>query len=181
MTNKQMQQRDKMALASVAMCNPLMLIGMGATMAVAEEMSLARERELATKDDGKEELYKAGTVRELKWKKEREARKESGFKPSMDALTMSLQMPENIGDAKKKTKLSFLRDKVIVSRGVTMNERDPETNHSRNWVKANKLLKQKRMLQDHLEKFRGKLDLKTVSNLMSQMERLDKALAQFGY
>ena len=43
---KSLDQRDKVALASVAMCNPLMLLGLGAGMAIADEFKLARERAL---------------------------------------------------------------------------------------------------------------------------------------
>jgi hypothetical protein len=184
-TNKKsMRQRDQMAMASVAMCNPLMLLGMGASFAIADEMRMARERALGPYDNSNEELYKAGTVRELKKSKLKESKESKGeisFKPSLDAVTMSLQVLDNSPAAKKKSKLSFLRDRVSISRGVTMSENRIEPRHTRDWVKANKLLKQKMQLKDYLEKSRGKLDIQTVSNLMSQMEHLDKALGKYGY
>jgi hypothetical protein len=175
-----MRQRDQMALASVAMCNPLMLLGMGATFAIADEMRLARERELGPHNNSNEELYKAGTIRELKKIKAKEEKREATFTPSRDALTLSLHIDDSAA-AKKKAKLSFMRDRVSISRGVTMSEREMEPRHTRDWVKANKLLKQKVLLNDYLEKSRGKLDLQTVANLMGQMERLDKALSKYGY
>jgi hypothetical protein len=181
-TNKKtMRQRDQMAMASVAMCNPLMLLGMGATFAIADEMRMARERALRPYDNSNEELYKAGTIRELKKSKLKENTSETTFKPSLDAVTMSLQVLDNSPAAKKKSKLSFMRDRVSISRGVTMSENRIEPRHTRDWVKANKLLKQKMQLKDYLEKSRGKLDIHTVSNLMTQMEHLDKALAKYGY
>lgn len=176
--SKSMRQRDQMALTSVAMCNPLMLLGLGATFAIADEMRFGRELEEKPYDNANEELYKAGTVRELrKAKQKRESAAEAIFKPRIDALTMSLQMDND----RRGNKLAFLRDRVSISRGVTMKESRPEPRQTRNWIKANKLLKQKIVLKDYLEKTRGKLDLATVSNLMSQMERLDKALAKYGY
>src|ERR1700733_4978075 len=59
-TNKKtMGQGDQMGMVSVAMCNPLMLLGMGATFAIADEMRMARERALRPYDNSNEELYKA--------------------------------------------------------------------------------------------------------------------------
>jgi hypothetical protein len=178
--NKGQDARDKMTLASVAMFNPLMLMGMGATMVIIDEMKMARERQLLTRDNSNEELYKAGTVRELRRAKERESKADAVFKPRLDALTLSIQVPDDLA-TKKKSKLPFLKDKVSISSSQAMNDAGLESKRSRDWTKANRLLKQKRELKDHLEKFRGKLDLQTVSNLVSQIEQLDKALIRLGY
>jgi hypothetical protein len=47
---------------------------------------------------------------------------------------------------------------------------------SKDIEKTKKLRKQKQMLVDYLEKFRGTLSLREVSDVISQIERLDKAL-----
>jgi hypothetical protein len=189
-TKKSMQQCDKVALASVAMCNPLMLLGLGAGMAIADEFKLARERALLKRNPNEnEEIYRAGTLRELKVQKEKEAKEKPEFKPSMDALTISFQMSDDAITGKVIGKPKFKKDKVSIARGVTMIERGerserieaPVTKQTKDVTAIKKLLKQQQALKDFLEKFRGKLDLQAVSSLMGQMERLDKSLARFGY
>ncbi|CAM5998891.1 unnamed protein product [Sphagnum balticum] len=198
-SKKSMQQRDKLTLASVAMCNPLMLIGLGAGMAIADEFKLARERALLNRNPNEnEEIYRAGTLRELKLQKEKEAKEKPDFKPSLDALTISFQMSDAAITGKVVGKPKFKKDKVSITRGVTMIERGERADRSseralnssadgplsmqaKDVTAVKKLLKQQQALKDFLEKFRGKLDLQTVSSLMGQMERLDKSLARFGY
>jgi hypothetical protein len=184
---KSLQQRDKVALASVAMCNPLMLLGLGAGMAIADEFKLARERALLKRNPNEnEEIYRAGTLRELKLQKEKEAKEKPEFKPSLDALTISFQMSDEAITGKFVGKPRFKKDKVSITRGVTMIEQPerieaPVAKQVKDVTAIKKLLKQQQALKDFLEKFRGKLDLQTVSSLMGQMERLDKSLARFGY
>jgi len=189
-TQKSMQQRDKVALASVAMCNPLMLIGLGVGMAIADEFKLAHERALLKRNPNEnEEIYRAGTLRELKLQKEKETKEKPEFKPSLDALTISFQMSDDVITGKVVGKPKLKKDKVSITRGVTMIERGdraervegPLTKQAKDVTAIKKLLKQQQALKDFLEKFRGKLDLQTVSSLMGQMERLDKSLARFGY
>lgn len=189
-TKKSLQQRDKVALASVAMCNPLMLLGLGAGMAIADEFKLARERALLKRNPNEnEEIYRAGTLRELKLQKEKEGKEKPEFKPSLDALTISFQMSDEAITGKIVGKPKFKKDKVSITRGVTMIERSerserveaPVAKQAKDVTAIKKLLKQQQALKDFLEKFRGKLDLQTVSSLMGQMERLDKSLARFGY
>ena len=194
-SKKTMDQRDKVALATVAMCNPLMLIGLGAGMALADEFKMARERQMAMRNPNEnEEIYKAGTLRELRLQKEKNEEAEKPvFKPSVDALSITFQMSDDAVLGKVIGKPKLKKDKVSIARGVTMIDRSErlgeklelleltEAKPVKDMNAIKKLLKQQQALRDFLEKFRGKLDLQTVSSLMSQVEHLDKSLAQFGY
>ena len=49
-----------------------------------------------------------------------------------------------------------------------------------NWLKTNKLFKNKMKLENMMEKARGKESLSFVSNLAAKLEQVDKALKRAG-
>jgi hypothetical protein len=166
------QQRDKMALASIALCNPLLLLGMGATFAITDE--LKRREDQAQADQGVfAERMQRVIARQaflLKEAKEKAEKGSDGTEQINDTTIMSALA------ASKKLKMAFIKDKVSIARGAKASERNLQPKQPVDYLKQNKLLKKKQFLVDYLEKFRGKLSLQEVSEVISQMEKLDKAL-----
>lgn len=110
----------------------------------------------------------------LKEKKVKEEKGDKGESEQFERVNDSTTMTASA--AGKRSKFSFMKDKVSIANGVTRPERNSKSKGPRDFVKENKLLKKKQMLVDYLEKFRGKLSLQEVSEVISQMEKLDKAL-----
>lgn len=156
-----MQQRDKMALASIAFCSPLMLLGMGATLAMMDNFKIKHDRD----QDARNHLRSrngAESPRELQ------------------IMPQSLQMSMDVTafGAIPERRTSSLRKDKPASLAVRVPKFAPSEGKS--WVKASKLVKDKQMLADHLEKTRGQLSLGVVSKIVSQIEKLDKALKSLG-
>jgi hypothetical protein len=167
------QQRDKLALASVALCNPLLLLGMGATFAIADEFK--RRQEQAVADEGVfAERMQRVIARQAFLLNEKREKAEKGLPEGTEQINDTTTM--SAMEASKKFKPAFIKDKVSIARGAKSPEQDLQPKQPRDYVKQNKLLKKKQFLVDYLEKFRGKLSLQEVSEVISQMEKLDKAL-----
>lgn len=157
-----MGQRDKIALASLAFCSPLMMVGMGAAFGLADNMRMNREHALK---DGAAHRLRQGTFEKQEVPKERTML-------SMPTDATMTARPE----ATRKTKLEFKNRKDNVLYPNAWRQPSPE----RSWVKASKLLKRKQHLSDQLDKCRGLLQLSVVSAIISKIERLDKELKKMG-
>ncbi len=90
---------------------------------------------------------------------------------------MAFDLP-NVRREPSKSKLEFenRKDNVLYPNETAWRKPDPE----RSWVKASQLVKRKQHLADYLQKARGTLELSAVSNIVSQIERLDKELKKMG-
>jgi hypothetical protein len=167
------QQRDRMALASIALCNPLLMLGMGASFAIADE--LKRREEQASADQGVfAERMQRVIARQAFLLKEKKDRADKGIPEGAEQINETTIMSAMA--ASKILKMAFIKDKVSIARGAKSPEQNLQPKQPRDQIKQNKLLKKKQFLVDYLEKFRGKLSLQEVSEVISQMEKLDKAL-----
>jgi hypothetical protein len=163
--------RDKMALTSVAMCSPLMLIGLGAAFSVADELDVLKDGTTSPKTTDRGIQFRADAAQALAYK-EKLAAIEAKEKARLQIRTTNLSAPIEIPHQRKrkiKDTQTNTRDSMIQNRFT-----------DRNSLKMKKLMKQKQALLDYLEENRGKLDLKTVSGLISKIELLDKALKRYG-
>ena len=163
--------RNRRAMSADYFSNPLSIFGMGA-LASREPMSRQELQIIAERSVVHERMQRviarqAFLLGEKKLKSEKDS--EKGERVN-DTTVLSAAA------ASKKHKLSFVKDKVSIANGVMRPERIQQSKQPRDYVKENKLLKKKQMLVDYLEKFRGKLSLQEVSEVISQMEKLDKAL-----
>jgi hypothetical protein len=167
------QQRDKLALASVALCNPLLLLGMGATFAITDEFKRRQQQAIADEGVFAERMQRV-IARQAFLLNEKKEKDEKGLPEGTERINDTTIM--SALEASKKFKPEFIKDKVSIARGAKATEQNLKPKQLRDHVKENKLLKKKQFLVDYLEKFRGKLSLQEVSEVISQMEKLDKAL-----
>jgi hypothetical protein len=157
-------KRDQMALASLAFCSPLMMLGMGAALGLADNGRMNREHSLK---DGLVHRPRQVGLEKQELPKER------------TLLSMPTDTTMNVRpEATRKTKLEFKnrKDNVLYPNAGAWRQPSPE----RSWVKASKLVKRKQHLSDQLQKCRGLLQLSVVSAILSKIERLDKELKKMG-
>ena len=161
-------QRDKMAFASIAFCSPLMLLGMGATFAFMDDMQGNRINRIQSSLRNRVQL-----TRNLRDVAADAAHREQKNKLSTAIEPLPRVLPEKKSEPaekseKKKTMLSADISDARGDRNVSKPVKNP--------MKVTKLLKEKQALVDYMEQMRGKLSLRSVSNLMARIEQLDKAL-----
>jgi hypothetical protein len=155
---------------------PLSWFALGGSRAGRENFTRQELQEIADRSVVHERMQRviarqAFLLKEKRLKDEKGDRGENEqFEQVNDTTTMTASL---VG---KMSKLSFIKDKVSIARGAIRLEKIGRNKGPRDVVKENKLLKKKQMLVDYLEKFRGKLSLQEVSEVISQMEKLDKAL-----
>jgi len=169
-----LDMKDKAALASAGIlvgC-PLVLLGLGASFAVSDEMDFRRrEKELAGQGqgDGKQALKQAALRAD-----ELDAARALEGKMPLAVTVMDLTNLKRPG--KKKGR------REIDTKNAMLDGRQ-ERSHvslSRSWLEASKLVKRKQFLLDQIERVNKGNSLSAVSNLLSQIERLDKALKKMG-
>jgi hypothetical protein len=179
------KQRDRGALATIALCNPLFLIGMGATFAIADELKRRQDCSLNEKDLIKDPIKNLNNRVADERMQRIIARQEVLRKDAKNkADSADKALSERVNDTtvlssvslSKTCKFSFVKDKISVTGGATLREKPPKRQGARDVVQQKKLEKKKQMLLDYLEKFRGKLSLQEVSEVVSQIEKLDKTL-----
>jgi hypothetical protein len=159
-----MGQRDKMALASIAFCSPLMLLSMGATMAIMDDMKINRDARINQSLRNRLQMRQGRIVTE----ENKEVAPRRSLSMTFDAT--GRMRVEAAAIKPKKEKTCTRPDKPV--KVFPMPEKS--------WLKASKLLKQKQALVDLLEKGRGHLQLSKVSALVSKIEELDKELKKVG-
>lgn len=171
-----MGQRDKMALASIAFCSPLMLLGMGAAMGIADEFR-SMNKANALKDNPAHRLRQSAAAAEQGLKGLAREKSDAPIKKTMLSMEPRTGVPSLKTEA-RKSKLEFAnrKENVLYPSNGSWRQSDGE----RSWVKASKLVKRKQHLMDQLEKFRGMLNLSLVSSIVSKIERLDKELKKMG-
>lgn len=161
-----MGQRDKLALASIAFCSPLMLLEIGAALGLSDNMRMNREHALKNepviglRQSSFDNTLKSGEKRPL----------------SMPTDTMSGIFSSRLEPKKSRLEFKNRRDNVLYPAETVWRQPSPE----RSWVKASKILKRKQHLMDHIEKCRGMLELSAVSAIVAKIERLDKELKKMG-
>jgi len=159
-----MGQRDKFALASIAFCSPLMLLGLGAALSIADN------------------FRSFGKGADLKDRPQRRVRQDVVEKADVPVKKTMLSMaPSEVPSLRteaRKSKLDYgnRKENVLYPSNGVWRQPDPE----RSWVKTSKLVKRKLQLASQLEKFRGMMDLSMVSAIVSKIERLDKELKKMG-
>ncbi len=197
----EMAGRDKVSFVSAAFCNPLFLVGMGAAMAVLDEMRQAREtrmeeilsgsvgidtingarkaadndhqlRELTRKDESAEEMKKRLLL-------EATGLLGSGEKSILSHTEKSILKNALRHHQVKKEMREKLRKKLLSALDKGWDERGTQRSLV-NWMKTNKLAKYKIKLENMMEKSRGKESLSFVSNLAAKLEQVDKALKRAG-
>jgi hypothetical protein len=162
-------QRDKMALASIAFCSPLMLLGMGATLALMDDMSMSRFSRLETSLRNRVQLQK----HELNAQADASARAHAKKLATSLAPLPVVKLGEKKQEAgeKKKTLLSALNSDQAALRPEKVGKKV-----ARDSLKLKKLEKERAALSSYMENMRGKLSLKSASNILARIEQLDKAI-----
>jgi hypothetical protein len=163
--NDQAGQRDKMALASMIFCSPLMLLGMGASLAFMDNMKLNEEGKLSKGLNNRMQLRAAGSLQDA-------LAKEQSLTRTLSTSMEPLGFRSILDRREPERKRTLLSEPPRVARVV------PDPNRS--WIKASKVVKEKQKLSDELEKQRGQLSLADVSAVHSRMEQLDKQLIKLG-
>jgi hypothetical protein len=159
-----MGQRDKLALASIAFCSPLMLLGIGAALGIADGF---RSNKVGDLKDRPLQRVPQSVI---------EKSSDAPLKKAM--LSMSLSEMPSLRTEARKSKLEYgnRKENVLYPANGLWRQADPE----RSWVKASKLVKRKQHLMVQLEKFRGMMELSLVSAIVAKIERLDKELKKMG-
>lgn len=163
-------KRDQMALASLAFCNPLMMLGMGAALGLSDNMRL--DKEAALKEAPLRRLRQGAIERQQDVTREK-ALPASAAENTAAVSRLNLRLAEK----SRKPKLEFQnrRENVLYPSQAW---RQPDQEKS--WVKASKLVKRKQQMMDQLAKCRGLLSLNIVSAILSKIELLDKELKKMG-
>ena len=158
-------KRDQMALASLAFCSPLMMLGMGAALGISDTMRMNKEQ--ALKEAPMRRIRQAALERS-------DAPKErTQLSMPTDATTTKLNFRV---ESPRKSKLEFKNRQENVLYPSAWRQPDSE----KTWVKASKLVKRKQQMMDQLAKCRGLLELNVVSAILSKIEKLDKELKKMG-
>jgi len=183
MSQKHMQSQDQMALTSILFCNPLMLLGMGAAFAVMDQAHGAKTGKMTEalnkKFDGKQANAKAmqsGYASDLQAKAQliqqytrpmetREVTQMNGIAGMSSAAAAEREELKKRSERKKSLEATAKRQETKISM--------PADRYN---MSTKKLMKTKRLLEDEIEKVRGKASLEEVSRLYAQVEVLDKAL-----
>lgn len=164
--------RDKLALTTASMIvgSPFVLFGLGATFALFDELDVKRElNECAALNPQTNVLRKSV---DLKLEKD----KSQEFSPEASLALLAMDL-ENARDRKGKKAPRPRPDQALFS--------DSRRNRQflapgRTWQEAGKLARRKQFLLDEIERVNRGQQLCLVSNLLSQIERLDKALKRLG-
>ncbi len=197
----EMSGRDKVSFVSAAFCNPLFLVGMGAAMAILDEMRAARETRMAEIMSGSigiDTINSARTAadndRQIREGNLREESAEERKKRLLLEATGQLGSSEKskLGNTEKiilkiaqrnhqikKEMREKLRKRILSALDKGWDERGAQRSLV-NWMKTNKLAKCKMKLENMMEKSRGKESLSFVSNLAAKLEQVDKALKRAG-
>lgn len=179
LNQKHMASQDQMAFASILFCNPLMLLGMGAALSVIDQAHGAKTQRMSDKlnqkFDGKQANSRAAQ-NSYSSEISRKAMLIAQYTRPLDGRDVSTPGVKGMQEAaqqeeerRKETK----RKKSEVSTRAPIKLSMPADKYALN---AKKLLKTKRLLEEHIEKVRGQASLEEMSRLYSQVEVLDKAL-----
>jgi hypothetical protein len=169
---KSLSDRESMAFMSIAFCSPLMLFGVGATLAVVDDLH-----------GGKQSKMENSLQNQIRWNADVvESQRVAAL---LLARSQTAEKFATVDAAKDRTQA--LVDRIAETKKVEKPnlKRPSQCNFDvaqarKNWMKTSKLLKEKQALHDHLQKFQGQLSLEDVSALNAQIEQLDKALKKLG-
>jgi hypothetical protein len=203
-SEKGVSDRDKVSFVSAAFCNPLFLVGMGAAMAVIDDLREAREARMEDALAGKIDGDRVNGFRkqadndrqERANKLENETEEQRKKRLRLEALGLigggerglGSVMPvsegairENIlkNGLRKQQQIKEMRGKMREKLMSNVSKGFDEKAAQRsviNWLKTNKLIKYKMKLENQMEKSRGKESLAFVSGLSSKLEQVDKIL-----
>ncbi len=176
--SKTISTRDKMSLASASIIlgSPFFLMTLGATFAVMDEIDNQRV------DSELNRLFRPG-VRTLAASQELTAEQELDAKIFGDALSPAavLTLDQIIERATKPGRAKGDRlDQSVFTTDERRNYNSGFLSNQRNWLKASKVLKQKLILEDELERVNGLADFSLVAGIIANIELLNKDLKHLG-
>lgn len=184
--------RDGMGLMSAAMCSPLFLFGIGAAFAVMDDIRAGKEAKLQRSlrgqvAPGDRPVVKGETLEETKLKQEGESRSrltpeaismlglDKGGKPGERGF-----LKYGLKKSGRSTVSERVKQKLFTGVDKSWEERAAQRS-LKNWIKSDKLIKQKQVLADQMEKLRGRDgQYNLVAGLASRLEVVDKALKRMG-
>lgn len=169
---KRMGARDQMAFTSVLFCNPLMLLGLGATFAFMDNFRNSEKEyeRLQNNLDGKK------TGKELKGYTEKDAVKALVF------INDRRPLHENAiaaGNAALKEKDARRRKRQLSLEDYRRRQLQALSVPDRSMLSKQNIAKMKNRLEEQLERMRGNADLKDIAQIETQIEKLDRALKRF--
>jgi len=181
---KHMANQDQMAFASILFCNPLMMFGMGATLALMDQSHASKTAKLVdglgSKFDGKQ-ANKAANQTGYAGDMTRKAALIAQYTRPTDLREMS-QMNGLAGmkGAGSTEREEMRKHEIKRQKSLGENAKQPMAKASmstdRYSMSAKKLMKTKRLIEEEIERVRGKATLEEVSRLHSQVEVLERAL-----
>lgn len=190
--------RDGMGLMGAAMCSPLFLFGIGAAFAVMDDVRAGKEAKLqrvlrgqAAPGDianGGKPVAKGESVEETTEKQERviarrlspEAIKMLGLDKMKKAGAEKSFLKYGIKKASQPDTSERVKQKLFTGVDKSWEERAAQRS-LKNWIKSDKLVKQKQVITDQMEKLRGRDgQFNLVAGLASRLEVVEKALKRLG-
>lgn len=163
-------QRDKFALISIAFCSPLMLLGMGATLAMTDDIKLNRFSKLENSLQNRIQLQRSNYAASAEAAM-RQRKLETAIEP-LDLTRVERKTPAEEQASRPAEKVEKKAPvKESSERPVVVAKKAPKDK-----IRFEKLMKEKQALTDYMEEMRGKLSLKSVSNLMARIEQIEKSI-----
>lgn len=186
MSQKHMASQDQMAFMSILFCNPLMMMGMGTALSLMDQAHNAKTAKateaLNKKFDGRmhnkqanqtgyasEAQRKAALMAQYTRMGERNGMSAMGGMGALTGLSAAIERE----DLKKRQERKRLDDRANSAKRFETKVSMPQDRYS---MSTKKLMKTKKLLEDEIEKVRGKASLEEVSRLYAQVEVLEKAL-----
>lgn len=181
---KHMANQDQMAFMSILFCNPLMMMGMGAGLAIMDQNHAAKTAKLAEglgpKFDGKnanktanQTGYAGEMSRKAMLMAQHTRQLESQELAQMNGLAGTKGAAAIEREAQRKKELKQKQTLADRAKQPITKASMPTDRYS---MSTKKLLKTKRLIEEEIERVRGKASLEEVSRLYSQVEVLEKAL-----
>ncbi|MBI4532334.1 MAG: hypothetical protein HY711_00180, partial [Candidatus Melainabacteria bacterium] len=155
---------------SIVFGSPLILFGLGTTFAIMDDCEFKdRTKDLSRRSqlNGQRRFgLTKGVVLETE--------KDKVLEPRLPLALMSIDINQA---GKGKTSKPKRQDQAVFE-DKRQNQRFLFA--SKNWLEVSRLVKQKQLLLDQMEKLNKGSQLRLVSSLLSQIEVLDKALKRMG-
>lgn len=169
--NKRMGARDQISFTSILFCNPMMLLGLGATFALMDNFHQSNKAKEMDKLKNKLEGKKAG-------------KQQKGYEHKDIAKALLLGTDKKLSNIDANNVLSFedemkKRSKRRLEEQAKRRQSVIEPFVEKRSITRKNLAKMKAKLESQLEKMRGVASLEDVAKIESQIEKLDRSLKRF--
>lgn len=174
--SKTLTTKDKMSLASASIMlgSPFFLFSLGTTFAVVDEYDRMVNDKMG---QAKNQKRTAGIIQDAEVADQCE--KKVLVAAASGPMLMSLDFVGKVTQTKQQDGRCQRKDQAVFS-DSSRNTISNFLAGDQSWLTARKLLKQKFLLMDQVEKVNGHAEFSLVAGLIAQIEILDKALKKLG-